>query len=286
MYLNELDQFVKHTLKCRFYLRYVDDFILVHKSRTQLLEWRRAIEQFLADRLALKLTSEGVLRRLSDGADFLGYIVRPRYLLTRRRVVNNLKMKLDLYQSRLIVQGVAAGRPYSLFLMAPEDVSGLRQTVASYLGHFKHACTHNLLKSLWRRYAWLNEYFFLVNGRVQERFKPPRNAFRRLRFQLQFFRSRLGKDVVMLVRIGKYYELFGSDVEKGGVLLKLKRNTRRRGLIHAGFPFWMRDQYLEKMLNAGLHVAVIEETGPGRFVAERCVYTLFKFQDGGMLCVN
>lgn len=36
VYLDRLDQFVKHTLKCRHYLRYVDDFILLHESAEQL----------------------------------------------------------------------------------------------------------------------------------------------------------------------------------------------------------------------------------------------------------
>lgn len=40
VYLNELDQFVKHTLKCRCYVRYVDDFVLLHEDRERLLQWR------------------------------------------------------------------------------------------------------------------------------------------------------------------------------------------------------------------------------------------------------
>jgi hypothetical protein len=36
VYLNELDQFVKHTLKVQHYLRYVDDFVLLHAERAQL----------------------------------------------------------------------------------------------------------------------------------------------------------------------------------------------------------------------------------------------------------
>ena len=94
VYLNELDQYVKHILWCRWYLRYVDDFILVSPAREELENWRRSIAAFLAYRLRLKLKEESQARRVSDGADFLGYIVRPGYILARRRVVNNFKYKL------------------------------------------------------------------------------------------------------------------------------------------------------------------------------------------------
>ena len=53
VYLNELDQFVKHQLKCRWYVRYVDDFVLLHADPAQLLAWREQIVAFLTERLIL-----------------------------------------------------------------------------------------------------------------------------------------------------------------------------------------------------------------------------------------
>jgi len=70
VYLNELDQFIKHHLKCRCYLRYVDDFILVHASRPYLENARREIEMFLAEKLKLTLKKKALPRRTSDGIDF------------------------------------------------------------------------------------------------------------------------------------------------------------------------------------------------------------------------
>ncbi|HLF10173.1 MAG TPA: reverse transcriptase domain-containing protein, partial [Gammaproteobacteria bacterium] len=71
VYLSALDQFVKHTLKAKRYLRYVDDFVLVHESREQLASWQAQIEDFLRDRLRLKLKAEVKLRPLESGIDFL-----------------------------------------------------------------------------------------------------------------------------------------------------------------------------------------------------------------------
>lgn len=104
VYMNELDQYVKHGLKCHHYLRYVDDFILVHKNKSQLLSWLNEIECFLKHTLLLTLKQPKVCRPLSQGADFLGYIIRADYRLVRARVVNNLRGKLRLFAKKLIVK--------------------------------------------------------------------------------------------------------------------------------------------------------------------------------------
>jgi hypothetical protein len=85
VYLNALDQFVKHELKCGAYLRYCDDFVLVAQTAEQLAAWKLWIEAFLADRLLLQLNpARERLRPVSDGVDFLGYIVRPTHLRVAR----------------------------------------------------------------------------------------------------------------------------------------------------------------------------------------------------------
>src|SRR5205085_3545890 len=53
--LNDLDQFIKHTLRARHYIRYVDDFLLLHESPQQLNAWHDAIAEFLEQRLCLQL---------------------------------------------------------------------------------------------------------------------------------------------------------------------------------------------------------------------------------------
>ena len=55
VYLNELDYFVKHELKAKYYLRYVDDFVLLHSSKGQLKIWKNKIEDFLKEKLKLEL---------------------------------------------------------------------------------------------------------------------------------------------------------------------------------------------------------------------------------------
>ena len=55
IYLNELDYFVKHELKAKYYIRYVDDFVILHESKEQLQVWKEKINAFLRIKLKLEL---------------------------------------------------------------------------------------------------------------------------------------------------------------------------------------------------------------------------------------
>lgn len=78
VYLNELDQFVKHVLKAKHYFRYCDDFIIVHKDQTVLEDMIPKIQEFLKEKLKLELHPNKVeIRKIKQGVDFLGYVVLP-----------------------------------------------------------------------------------------------------------------------------------------------------------------------------------------------------------------
>ena len=55
VYLNELDYFIKHELKAKFYIRYVDDFVILHRSKEVLESWKDQIDSFLINELRLEL---------------------------------------------------------------------------------------------------------------------------------------------------------------------------------------------------------------------------------------
>lgn len=109
VYLNALDQFVKHQLKARWYVRYVDDFVLLHPDPAQLLAWRGQIEDFLRQRHSLKLKSLAQPHPLQQGTDFLGYVIRPFYRLARRRVLKRLQCCLRAFARQHV-------RPHALDL--------------------------------------------------------------------------------------------------------------------------------------------------------------------------
>ena len=147
VYLDALDHFAKHTLKAQRYLRYVDDFVLVHRDRAQLAAWQEQIERFLADRLQLSLKADIRLRPLTDGIDFLGYVVRPTHTLVRPRVVAHARAALAAWEQQHV-----DGRDIRA---TPEQLRQIQSTAASYAGHLRHANSHRLQTALRKRFPWL-----------------------------------------------------------------------------------------------------------------------------------
>ncbi len=147
VYLDPLDQFIKHELKARRYLRYVDDFVLVHHDRAQLEQWLAQIQDFLADRLKLSLKADIRLRPLGDGIDFLGYVIHPTHTRVRRRVVTHARAALSAWQAaHVTLRGIRA---------TPAELRHIGAVWGSYGGHFDHASAWRLQRTFHRRFPWL-----------------------------------------------------------------------------------------------------------------------------------
>ena len=86
LYLSQLDYFVKHVLKTKYYLRYMDDFLIIHTSREQLYEWRHAIRDFLTNNLKLELhPNKQHITAAAKGINWLGYKVTLSKLQVRNK---------------------------------------------------------------------------------------------------------------------------------------------------------------------------------------------------------
>ena len=148
LYLNELDQFVKREICCKYYVRYVDDFILLNLDKEQIKSWRDKIKVFLERNLELGLSVEKQkIQPLKTGIEFLGYFVKLDYVLVRRRVVARLKSKLRKSSAESVSQ------------------EKMLATINSYYGHFRHAFSFNLRKDIF-------EYHL---GRLRAGFYPARD---------------------------------------------------------------------------------------------------------------
>ena len=106
VYLNELDYFVKHKLKAKYYLRYVDDFVILHSNKEILQEFEEKICNYLKN-LKLELHPyKSKITKLRDGVTLLGYRIFYHYKLLRksnlRKFNNNFKKKLDLCENGVI----------------------------------------------------------------------------------------------------------------------------------------------------------------------------------------
>jgi len=133
VYLNELDHFVKHTLREPRYVRYMDDFVVVHQEKAHLHTVRRDIEDFLWAELGLRTNSKTQVFPVGDGGralDFLGYRIWPTHRALRKDSIHRMKRKMR----RMAAQ-------YHKGDITWDDIDPV---IMSWVGHARHADTYNL----------------------------------------------------------------------------------------------------------------------------------------------
>ncbi|MBK7001889.1 MAG: RNA-directed DNA polymerase [Rhodoferax sp.] len=220
VYLNGLDQFIKHTLKARHYVRYVDDFVLLHQDPCVLEDWCAAIKGFLQERLGLGLRDAGRLQPIGNGIDFLGYIVRPDYRLVRQRVVGHMHERLDAHAAKL-------RRTTGALVSPPATSNAVQATLASYWGHMRHARARSLQAQVFARHAWLGHILKPAPDGTLQRVDRP-GIVTSLVSQWTFFRARYPQHV-LLVQVGNRWECqgpLGNEIPS----TFLRQNAQRRGL--------------------------------------------------------
>ncbi len=255
VYLNGLDQFVKHELKCRWYLRYCDDFVLLARDPEQLNAWRGRIEAYLRETLKLELNPRQRLAPVSNGVDFLGYIVRRDYLLVRRRVANQLQCRLREYAARLVSEGNGMRR----YRFDAATLAQLAATLASYRGHFRLAHSRRLWSAIWRRFDFLSRYFDFdaEHGRLVRKYTAPK-GLGRVRNQYRHFRWRFPDDA-LLFQVGRFVEFYDVGAYPVADVLGLKpMRPNRRGAL-AGFPVRDTHRHMQTLFKAHRNVVLVAE---------------------------
>lgn len=255
LYLNELDQFAKHALKAKHYLRYCDDMILLGESPEILLEQRERMRDCAEAKLRLSMSDKfSRVAPVSNGIDFLGYIVRPDYRLVRRRAVNNLRERLNAYEKNLTsVENKITVARYDF-----PSIERLRAVIASYWGHFKWADTHKLKKAIINRYGFLKEYFVFDKMKVELRYPDP-GPFRTIRGQYRYFAEKF-KGAVLFFQAGCFYEFYDDLKDEVKEILRLKRIRQSRRGVTYGFPIKYGKTIAERLVKRGMPVVFIHET--------------------------
>ena len=95
IYLDALDQHAKHKIGARHYIRYVDDFLLLHESSQWLGAALANINEFLPRVLHANLNpSKTILQPIARGVDFVGQVIKPWHSRTRRRTVHEATSRI------------------------------------------------------------------------------------------------------------------------------------------------------------------------------------------------
>lgn len=134
IYLNELDQYVKHKLKCKYYYRYMDDMVIMCKNKEIAKDILNEITKFLEDNLKLSLNSKTRIFKDIQGVNFCGYKINEKRMKIRHTSKCRMKRKLKRYTKQL-----KEGK-----ITLPE----IQRSIAGWLGYVKHADSYNLRKSM------------------------------------------------------------------------------------------------------------------------------------------
>jgi len=126
VYMNEFDQFIKHRLKLRYYIRYADDFVIMHHDKNVLMEVLPKVQSFLDEQLKLSLHPDKVfLKTAASGVDFLGWVHFPHHRVIRTTTKKRMFKKInDSGQKPEVVQSY-------LGLLSHGDANTLKQRVAA-----------------------------------------------------------------------------------------------------------------------------------------------------------
>lgn len=148
---NEVDHFAKRQLRIHYYVRYMDDIVILSDSREQLCDWRRQIEGFMRDRLKLELNpKKSFIQPLSHGIDFCQYRIYPDHVRLKKGTALRMKRNLKRIQK--------------LYAEGKIDLERAQRTVTSYMGLLSHCDSYQLRKTIFGEYSeteWIEGWFVL-----------------------------------------------------------------------------------------------------------------------------
>ena len=137
IYLNELDQYVKRILKVKFYIRYMDDFILLLPTKKDCIEYKKILEEFLHSKLHLNLNAKTKYYPSKMGVDFCGYRIFPTHRLLRNS--NKTKIKNSIRHWNILYRKKQLDLDYAL------------QSFNSWYGHASHCNSFHLINKMVNR---------------------------------------------------------------------------------------------------------------------------------------
>ena len=137
-YMNQFDHFVKHSLKIRYYGRYVDDCVIVHNQKEYLKSIIPVIKEFLKSNLAITLHPEKIyLQHFSKGVKYLGVVIKPNRIYIANRTKGNF------YQSIIQHNKIAEDHKPD-----KSQLKKIQSSINSYLGIMIHYKTFKIRKCM------------------------------------------------------------------------------------------------------------------------------------------
>ena len=134
IYLNEVDQYIKHQLKIKYYVRYLDDSVLIVKEKEEAKQVLELIRKFLKEKLDLEFNDKTQIFKGQQGVNFCGYKINEYRLKIRDRGKRKLKLKIKKLKQK-VKDGEITSKEAKRYL-------------AGHMGYIKWANIYNLSNKL------------------------------------------------------------------------------------------------------------------------------------------
>ena len=135
VYLNELDCFVKHKLKARYYIRYVDDFVILDCNKNRLKRYKEQINQFLIQKLKIELhPDKSKILQIGSRLTFLGFRIFHYHRLLKKSNLRNMRKKFSILLEQYKEHKIDYDTIYDFF--------------EGWFAYAKHANTYKLRKKI------------------------------------------------------------------------------------------------------------------------------------------
>lgn len=162
---NVVDHYAKRELKIHYYVRYMDDIVMLSDDKAQLHEWTKQIGDFMQERLKLELNPKKCfVRPIFQGVDFCQYRIYPDHVKLKKATALRMKRNLKRIQH--------------LYAAGEISLERAQKTVNSYMGLMSHCDSYQLRRAIFGEYSateWFDGWFFLqrdsdlIEARAEEK---------------------------------------------------------------------------------------------------------------------
>lgn len=141
IYLNEVDQYAKRYLGLKYYVRYMDDIIIVVPTKEEAQRAKANITTYLNDRLDLQINDKTKIFPMDQGVNAYGFKIYTTHRLVRNSSKAAMKRRIKVMDRK--IQGGKLTKEY------------VQQCINSWLGHARHSNSFNLSKKLFSKYNYI-----------------------------------------------------------------------------------------------------------------------------------
>lgn len=106
IYYNEVDQYIKHKLKVRYYFRYMDDSVILMQNKEEIKQVKKQIEDYIHKYLGLKFNKKTNIFKSKQGVNFCGYKINEYRIKIRDKGKRKLKKKVKYLKKQILLKNM------------------------------------------------------------------------------------------------------------------------------------------------------------------------------------